>query len=131
MIPVYQSITDQGRGDCMRAAVASMFHLELIQVPHFILFDEDWHLVFTYFIMAIGYEYQGENAPENLSQAQLVNDCLYASVPSRTFKTGSHAVLINRQGVVIHDPNPNRLWLGEDLMKIPETWYWKMIEKAE
>jgi hypothetical protein len=111
--------------------MASMFHLELIQVPHFILYVERWHLMFTHFLLALGYEYWGENCPENLAQSKPVNGCLYASVPSRMFESGSHAVLINQNGVVIHDPNPNQLWLGEDLTKIPDTWYWKMIEAAE
>lgn len=47
MIPVHQSIIDhdpaQGRyGDCFRACVASLFHCEIKEVPHFCSYGENW-----------------------------------------------------------------------------------------
>lgn len=57
MIPVNQTITDKGRGDCFRAAVASVLDLEILQVPHFILFEgHKWHMVFLRFIESLGWE---------------------------------------------------------------------------
>ena len=41
MKPIFQTITHDNRGDCHRAAVASIFDLEIEQVPHFRLFDDD------------------------------------------------------------------------------------------
>jgi len=116
MIPVYQTVIDKGRGNCLQAAMASMFHLELEQVPHFILY-EDWFKVFWHWLHALDHDYYGCRNAERLADAQLVNDALYCSVWSKLFPGGTHAVLINREGVVIHDPNPNKLFLGENVVE--------------
>lgn len=44
MHKVYQTIVDKGRGDCMRAAIASMFELDILQVPHFLMFGNKYFM---------------------------------------------------------------------------------------
>lgn len=132
MKPVYQSIVDKGRGDCMRAAMASMFHLELDAVPHFILYEGDkWFDVFTHWLRAMGYEYIGCGYAEHIQETESVNDCYYVAVPSRTFKDVWHAVLIDKAGVVMHDPNPNKAYLGENVIESNKLICLYRIEKIK
>ena len=44
MIKVFQAVIDKDKGDCMRAAVASLFELGLFEVPNFIDYpDDEWY----------------------------------------------------------------------------------------
>ncbi len=135
MIPVYQTIVykdtrKKGKipGDCLRAGVASLFELEIIQVPHFLLFDREWFHILWSFVGWLGYDMHYEyyvNSDGKFSRKNLVNGCIMASVPSRTIKGGTHLVLVNSIGRVLHDPNPNKRWLEENVVQ-PETvigWY--------
>lgn len=40
-----------------------------------------------------------------------INGFFFASVPSQTFKCVTHAVIINKDLKIVHDPNPNQLAL--------------------
>lgn len=108
MKKVYQRIVDVGHGDCMQAAMASLFGDEYENVPAFIEHD-NWFELFCDFIESKGYEYDGmlhnkvwgtlmnptfecfENPsfdkwsllePENLKSYQGVDGLFYASVLS-------------------------------------------------
>ena len=51
MKQIYQECVDAGKGDCMRATVASIFELDMQCVPNFILFDEwIWYQIYINFI---------------------------------------------------------------------------------
>jgi len=54
--PVFQTIVDTENGDCTRAAVASMFELDITQVPNFVMFDDDWWTMLNCFLWGLGYE---------------------------------------------------------------------------
>lgn len=112
----------------MRAVVASLLDLRIEQVPHFGLFDTTkerakskvksgalWWNVFYYFMYSNGWEYTGysrlDRDEPNIDDS--INGFFYISVPSRTFKGKSHAVVMDAKGVVVHDPSPNKKWLGE------------------
>lgn len=132
MIPVYQSIVDRGRGDCMRAVMASMFHLELEAVPHFILYEgHKWLDVFSHWLNALGYEYIGCGYAEHVKETESVNDCYYVAVPSKLYEGIWHAVLINEDGLVIHDPNPNKYYLGENVIESNKLLCLYRIEKIK
>ena len=135
MIEVYQTITDAGRGDCHRAAVASIFDLELTQVPHFRLFDDDvWGDVFYFFLWSIGWEFMGTAYLTDMDRPDRhadINGFHLATVPSRTFPGKTHAVLINNKGMVAHDPNPNKLWLGINVVQSGELLHWSIIERRK
>ena len=133
MKPVMQTMTHDNRGDCHRAAVASIFDLEITQVPHFRLFDEDtWGDVFYYFLWSLGYEFMGtayltaEDRPHRYAD---INGFHLATVPSKTFPDKTHAVIINNKGMVAHDPNPNQKWLGINVVNSGELLHWSIIER--
>lgn len=58
MIKRFQTITDKDHGNCMQAAIASLFEEELDKVPNFREF-ESWFPPMRNFIDSRGYEYQG------------------------------------------------------------------------
>ena len=125
---VYQTIIHQGDGDCLRAAAASILDLSIDQVPHFIKFSGDshiWHDVFMYFFWALGYEYYGCT---NLTAVDMhkepgIDGLFIASVPSKTFEGSTHAVVIDQDANVVHDPNPNEAWLGENVYEVASYFY--------
>lgn len=58
MKKVFQTITDSGHGNCMQAAMASIFDMELEDVPNFIEF-KNWFEPMKQFILERGYKYEG------------------------------------------------------------------------
>jgi len=135
MTPVDQSICDEGRGDCMRATVASVLDLEIIQVPHFILFDE-WNTMFIGFLYLMGWEYDGvksywkdDNTPVQLDET--FGGYTLASVPSRNYKGMTHSVVIDTTGLVVHDPSPHKNYQGENVRDSGDVLYWYMVSKKE
>lgn len=132
MIPVYQTVVERHKGDCLRACVASMFELKIEQVPHFVLYKNWGHIMF-HFYQGLGYNYQGTifSETELPKRKHLINGAILAGVPSKTFKGAVHAVLINSRGKVIHDPNPNKKWLGINIIKSKKIIDWEKIEKIK
>lgn len=59
MKKVYQRIVDRGHGDCMQAAVASLFDDEYENVPAFIEYGAQWFKPFYKYAQSKGYEYMG------------------------------------------------------------------------
>lgn len=137
MILVDQQIVDSGRGDCQRAAVASILELEIEQVPHFRLFgDSTWWHVYYYFMLACGWEYMGQHFPNRskLESVDSVNGLFQACVPSRTYPPEmgiTHAVLIDINGVVVHDPHPNKLYQGENVLESGALKYWYVFKPVK
>lgn len=56
MKKVYQTVVDKTIGNCMQAAVASLFNKELEEVPNFIEYD-NWVEIFDNFVKEQGYEF--------------------------------------------------------------------------
>lgn len=131
MIKIMQTVSDERKGDCMRAAIASMLELDISQVPNFVLFDEDiWFPVFYNFMKSMGYEYKGTmNRDCEFTRKNLINGCIYASVPSKNYQGAAHAVLINSKGRVIHDPHPNKKWLNKNILTTEESFSWFFIKR--
>ena len=136
MIQIDQTTVDGNDGDCMRAVAASLLDLKVEQVPNFILFEQDrWWSVFYYFMYSMGWEYTGFNSNKRrffLKKEDSIDGLFYASVPSATFPGKTHAVIIDLKGVVVHDPNPNKKWLGKKVfIKRFDGWYmFKPVEKV-
>lgn len=59
MKKVYQTIIDIGHGNCMQAAIASLFDLELEEVPNFIEFKDGWFSSMYKFLTENDYDYHG------------------------------------------------------------------------
>jgi hypothetical protein len=130
MKKVYQTIIDKSKGNCMQAAFASLFELELEQVPNFIELGEDWTKAFFTFLAEQGYEYNGQvHNPKALGEwgkdrmtelrelSQGVNGLYFGAVYSpRFFELGrmaepdykpvTHAVIVDADFNVVFDPNP-------------------------
>lgn len=120
MIKVYQTIVDKGNGNCMQATIASLFELELDEVPHFLLEENEGVFGMLKFLLNRGYdpcyinrreEYDTEFMKKIAKFDGGVNGYFYASVPSQTFSDVSHAVVVDSDLNIVHDPNPNQLAL--------------------
>jgi len=151
MIKVLQTIIDKGNGNCMQAVGASLLELPLNEVPHFLEFDKTEgtcaHLELLRFLRLKGYGYciwtsgytNGKGEFMHLHEIDFtkrileidngVNGYFYASVKSQTFENCSHAVVINKNMEIVHDPNPNQsaLKLKEtdilDIVVCGDNWY--------
>ncbi len=147
MIKVYQTIIDKGHGNCMQAAIASLFELPLEEVPHFLEFKDEWFSIFHKFIFNKGYKFDGtlynynqwrlinkrKNEPTlshrtrfyKLKHMEGVRGYFYASVYSPLYYNVNdklpitHAVIINKNCNIIHDVNP----LNANVKKYPENKY--------
>ena len=58
MKKIYQTVVDEHKGNCMQAAIATLFQKELEEVPNFIEHD-GWFKPFYDFIHKNDYEYHG------------------------------------------------------------------------
>jgi len=120
MNKVFQTIIDKGHGNCMQAAIASLFDLELNDVPNFIELGDKWFSSMYKLCKDNGYDICNinRNKEDNTEFLQRVakfdggvNGYLYATVKSQTFDNVSHAVIIDLDLNIVHDPNPNQLAL--------------------
>lgn len=128
MIKVFQTVTDRYIGNCMQAALASLFELSLEEVPHFRILGPNWFESFWEFLKNTPYEYEGsipnpralgywgEDRFEKIKDMTGVKGYFYAVVYSPayfkpeemcTFDAAKHAVIINKNLEIVHDPNPN------------------------
>jgi len=133
MTPVFQTCVDPGKGNCHQACIAALLDLELSQVPNLILFgDHEWWNVYYYFFYALGWQLEGTKYFKEGKIPKLedsINGHFDACVPSRTFEGKTHAVVIDVNGIVVHDPNPNQLWLGENVIETGNLKSWTIFSK--
>lgn len=147
MKPVYQTIADKNKGNCMQAVIASLFDVELNEIPNFIEFDS-WFEPLYKIIQKFGYEYNGilynkkystlntpthecyhkikwskttVLTPKRLYKESGVNGYFYAGVYSPKYFNWedqiTHAVIIDKDYNVVHDPNPSY----KDIFNYPLT----------
>lgn len=119
MIPITQTrlhITspDGGviqKGNCYQAAIASLFELQLNQVPNFIEYpDNEWVAVFNKFVADQGYEYSWHYANDDLSSNKGWSIGSGISPRSRKDCKLMHAVVCY-DGEIVFDPHPDRTGL--------------------
>lgn len=126
---VFQSRIDRKHGTCMQAAIASLFEMFLDDVPNFIEMGDEWYYNMRKFYKDRGYCFGCFN-PNNLIELTRkvleydggVNGYWYAAVPSINLGEGvTHAVIIDKNMNVVHDPNPNNFghtYSPEDIISI-------------
>ena len=141
MIPIDQTIVSRGDGDCTRACVASILDLTIEQVPHFLRFKDTWFNHLTSFFWTMGYRSEGtahlykegKSKPHchSLYKTPSIKGYFIASVPSKTFENIGHSVIINKKGIVVHDPNPNKRWQDINVRKSKELEDWMMWDKRK
>ena len=135
MKPVNQTLVDEEFGDCTRACLASILDLNIDAVPNFIRFKGKWMRIFWAYIKALGYEFHGTGWPkmENSTNGHILEECpnidgyVIASVPSKSFEGGGHSVVMDINGLVVHDPNPNKAWEGINVLETGDLQNWMMI----
>lgn len=126
MRKVYQTIVDKGSGNCVQAVVASLLEKNIDEVPNFISFGSNWRIELYKFFVDMGYSNNpiqiyrgGHNAEELIKIAKFdggINGYLFAVVPSQTYSETTHAVVVDMNLKIVHDPNPN----GKALMLTPD-----------
>lgn len=134
MKPVFQTVIHRGLGDCFTAAIASLLELTLDEVPYFRVFDEeDWFIILCEFLEKHGYKHD-----MCCDFFQVMNDEAYnvkgyaiALVPSKTFDNCMHSVIVNRSGLVVHDPNPNKAWLDINILQTSDFERLHCIKRKE
>lgn len=131
MTPVDQTVVDKQRGNCHQAAMASLLNLELEQVPNFRLFpDDNWHQVMSGFLWGCGYEWHGTGYPtQRVVDYPNVDECVLATVPSKEFDDPkiTHMVVMNNEGVVVHDPQPNKAYQDANILETGKCLHWALI----
>ena len=125
MKKVYQSKISNTDGDCCRAAIASLFSVGLDDVPPFYPDGEQGWEVLKFFneqgYDASFYNRREDDAIHKTSGTKYktleevakhdggVNGYFYGSVKSQTFEGCTHAVIVDTDLNIVHDPNPNQL----------------------
>jgi hypothetical protein len=135
MTNVFQTICNNTNGNCLAAVWASLLHLNIDEVPNFVEYEDD-HKALCEFIEHFGYEYacylinrNRKDLPyevksqycyfeSKLPDAFAVNSYYDATVYSPgfwdqeryendpTYKPVTHAVVVDKNFNVVHDPNP-------------------------
>ena len=116
MIKIYQTIVDKGNGNCMQATVASLLELPLDDVPHFLLKKNLGSYGMMKFFWEWGFEpcyiNRGKYDTEFMCKIAKfdggVDGYFYGVVKSQTFEDTWHAVIVDENLNIIHDPNPNQ-----------------------
>lgn len=133
MTPIFQNIYHPTKGDCHRASMASLFDIDLEQVPHFGLYSKErWPYAMQGFIWGMGYEWTGNGKPgkDLLDSRHSVNGFFEASVPGGSVPThAAHSVIIDLSGIVVHDPDKGQAWNGINVLESGQLQWWTMIEK--
>ncbi len=129
MKKVFQTIVDKGKGNCMQAAVASLFDMELNDVPNFIEFEDNEKYPDTNHFIEMNKFYRERGYEEGITYISRrkddsvefmikvakfdggINGYLDATVKSQTFPDSYHSVIIDTDLNIVHDPNPNQLAL--------------------
>jgi hypothetical protein len=121
VIPVFQTTVDKEKGDCLRAALASILELKLEDVPHLRLLGENWFETMYSFLWDNGYEFHGSKyGTDILTYDKGVKGYYIVQGKSRTYPDCKHNVVF-KDGKMVHDPNPS----NKGLATIEDCW---MIE---
>ena len=139
MIKIDQRIVDKGKGDCTRACVVSILELDIDSVTNFIELGGDWFNPFWKFLHNHGCEYYGtgwiksDGRPHGLLLAESPNidGLVVASVPSSLYEGIDHSVVMDLEGLIVHDPNPNKAWQDKNVVQSGHLQHWMMIGRQK
>ena len=135
MIKIDQEIIDKSYGDCQ--------DLPIDAVPNFIRHGARFNLVLRSFLKTCGwildycsghfyadlskYAEKFENKYRRPDISTSINGFFAASVKSKTYKNTNHCVVIDVNGIVVHDPNPNKLYQDENIIKTESLIHWDIV----
>ena len=106
-------LTDDGQnrpGDCLRAALATIYGLTPLLVPHFAEFD-DWHAGMETWRKGLSYleVLVGDDWLRLARLASSLEHHLFVGIGASP-RSGKHAVVYTTvTGEMVHDPHPSRL----------------------
>lgn len=130
MKKVYQTIVDRDYGNCLPACAASILELKLEDVPDFNSYGDSWFLTLYDFFYSKGYKCEGNGRlhKRKLKLEDSIDGYFIGIVRSSLFKDRNHTVILNINGYVVHDPNPNNYYLGLNIYN--KDWFksWFMFE---
>lgn len=122
---MFQTRFGKGTGNCAQAAMASLFGIDIYEVPDFITRhteEEPQSIHIMRFMESRGYEYTTyiwthrfpslDQFKNILRYDGGIDGFFYAIIDSLTLEDSQHAVIINTDMQVVHDPNPNGRALG-------------------
>ncbi len=134
MRKVYQTIFGVDNGNCWQAVMASMLELSLEDVPHFVSLGDDSFRVYSEFLKSHGYidrkqipnprrlkHFGLDLFKKEIEKASGINGYFKACVYSPGFftpalmctnKEPTHAVVIDKNFNIVHDPNPEYQNIG-------------------
>lgn len=136
---IKQTIVCPKEGNCMQAVLASLFEVALEDAIDPPSFGHKWYSEMNKWLGKQGYSNEGthnyceDSIDETLAclkYSPSVDGYWYGIVASKTFEGVTHAVIINEFGMVMHDPNPNGLWEGINVVRTKELISWYMIKKV-
>lgn len=124
MTPVNQTIVSSVNGNCFQAALATIFDINLNDALNIIdCPQESWHLNLIDWCESIGWSWNGCAQAESMSVNGGVNGYYIASVPSKNFESSSHAVVVDSDCNVVHDPDPSKKWQGRNVKNAVDYIY--------
>jgi hypothetical protein len=109
MKPVFQTVIDEVKGNCLVACIASILELDIEDVPDFREKDV-WYNQYQNWFRMNSYEFQ-------VTSEEPKEKYYIAQYPSCVFKGKSHVVVAS-EGKIVHDPNPNSKVSGK-----PDKYY--------
>lgn len=99
-----QRIVSNVMGDCFAACMATLLDLPLEVMPND--HSEYWFFVWETFLKQFGLELSYKSA----KGAIWAQHPWIASVKSRNYKNGSHAIILHNGGDVLFDPSPKKTY---------------------
>jgi hypothetical protein len=122
MKKVFQTRVSKDNGNCAQAVIASLFELGLEEVPDFVSNHHNKPMA-TEIVKFLnsrgfkaGYVYSDSKYGKTILDVTSTDDGIdgyfYAVVKSKTFDNGLHAVVVDKNLNIVHDPNPNGECLG-------------------
>lgn len=133
MRPVFQTIIDKDRGNCLTACLASLLHREIHEVPNFAALshedevagepDSFWERLYAWLLQE-GYSYVSIHGTDSIDYRGMLGQYCILTVPSQGIPGGHHAVVgqfvpgdlpSSTRLAVAHDPNPNNQPYADDI----------------
>jgi hypothetical protein len=112
MRPVYQTVIhgESTKGNCLRASLASIFELDIDDIPKFELMDKSaWKKAFVLWLDSMGVElHEQESSPQDNQFHLMIGES----------PRGVLHCVVAKNGVMIHDPHPSQA----GLLNVKKHW---------
>lgn len=129
MKPVHQTIFEPPRGNCLQACIASLFEIDLGDVPNFMYYEDSWNDIYTMFlkdefnIRPVMYDANWyQEGLDNKEHADWFKEygiqgyhlIIGTSPRTKTSEKGYHHCVIGYDLEIVFDPFPNSGLLLKD-----------------